>query len=80
MQTNSKNKTPEAISILLNKLVLESSQNAVAKGSGLTLLTVQNMLKGIGEPRLSTLQRIADYTGVTITITISPEIELTPDP
>lgn len=71
-QDTGEGKTPEWLVALLAELVTKSSQNAVAKGTGLRLRSVQNMLKGIGEPRLSTLQRIANYTGRTFTIEIKP--------
>ena len=65
-------KTPEWLVELLTELVAEKGQSAVARESGLTLLSIQRYLKGIGEPRLSSIQRLADYTGRTFIIEIKP--------
>lgn len=59
-------KTPERITDLLKKAVAEKSQSAVARESGLALLTVQRYLKGIGEPTEATIQKLSDYFGVTV--------------
>lgn len=59
-------KTPERVVELIRKAVAEKSQSAVARESGLTLLTVQRYLKGAGEPTTTTLQRLAKYFGVTV--------------
>ena len=57
-------KTPEMVIALLKEAVARSSQSAVAKGAGLTRLTVQRYLKGKGEPSSDTLQKLADYFNV----------------
>lgn len=53
--------TPPRIVELLKKAVAEKSQSAVARESGLTLLTVQRYLKGIGEPTGETLRKLEEY-------------------
>ena len=58
-------KTPEMVTALLKKKVEDTSQSAVARESGLTLLTVQRYLKGIGEPTTATLEKLANYFGVS---------------
>lgn len=58
-------KTPVRITELLKKAVAESSQVAVSNATGLTRLTVQRYLKGIGEPSQETCQKLADFFGVT---------------
>ncbi len=54
-------KTPAKVVDLLTAEVAKKSQIAVARETGLTLLTVQRYLKGIGEPREKNLKRLADY-------------------
>lgn len=51
---------------LLQESVAQKGQRAVARESGLALLSVQRYLKGIGEPTTATLQKLADYFGVTV--------------
>ena len=65
--------TPYAVVKLLSDAVSKSSQSAVARETGLTLLTVQNYLKGIGEPTTATLQKLANYFNETFTIEIRPQ-------
>lgn len=59
-------KTPSMVTELLKKAVAEKSQSAVARETGLTLLTVQQYLKGIGEPRQKNLERLAKYFGKSV--------------
>jgi transcriptional regulator with XRE-family HTH domain len=59
-------KTPKRVMELLAKSVVESSQVAVANATGLTRLTVQRYLKGVGEPSQETLQKLADYFRVSV--------------
>lgn len=61
-------KTPPMVVELLTKAVAEKSQSAVARETGLTLLTVQRYLKGIGEPRDKNLKRLSDYFGVSVAV------------
>lgn len=61
-------KTPPMVVELLKKAVAEKSQSAVARETGLTLLTVQRYLQGIGEPRDKNLKRLSDYFGVSISV------------
>ena len=59
-------KTPERVVDLISRAVAEKSQSAVARESGLALLTVQRYLKGLGEPTDETLQKLADYFKVSV--------------
>lgn len=59
-------KTPERVTELLKKAVAEKSQSAVARESGLALLTVQRYLKGLGEPTIETLNLLAAYFRVPV--------------
>lgn len=59
-------KTPERVVALLRAEVAKKSQAAVANAIGLTRLTVQRYLKGIGEPSQATLEKIADYFGESV--------------
>lgn len=61
-------KTPSMVTELLRKAVAEKSQSAVARETGLTLLTVQQYLKGIGEPRQINLERLSAYFGVSVPV------------
>lgn len=58
--------TPERIVELLRAEVERTSQAATARATGLTLRGVQNYIKGIGEPTTATLQKLANYFGVTV--------------
>lgn len=68
MKTKSNGKTPPMVVELLKKAVAEKSQSAVARETGLTLLSVQEYLKGIAEPREKNLKRMADYFGVSVSV------------
>lgn len=59
-------KTPERVVELLGRAVAEKSQSAIARETGLTLLTVQRYIKGIGEPTTKTLQKLSDYFKVSV--------------
>jgi transcriptional regulator with XRE-family HTH domain len=54
-------KTPDRVVELIRNAVAEKSQSAVARESGLTLLTVQRYLKGVGEPTHETLRKLSVY-------------------
>ncbi|UFS71387.1 helix-turn-helix domain-containing protein [Geomonas sp. RF6] len=58
--------TPPRVVDLLRKAVAAKSQSAVAREAGLTLLTVQRYLKGIGEPTTATLSKLSTFFGVSI--------------
>lgn len=58
--------TPERVIKLVKEAVAKSSQSAVARESGVALLTVQRCLKGVGEPSQATLEKLAGYFGVTV--------------
>ena len=59
-------KTPERAVELLNKAVKEISQSAVAREIGITQSAVHRYMKGIGEPSQATLEKLADYFGVSV--------------
>ncbi|WP_224984044.1 helix-turn-helix domain-containing protein [Geomonas agri] len=59
-------KTPTRVVELLKQAVEGSSQVAVANATGLTRLTVQRYLKGIGEPSQETLGKLASYFKVSV--------------
>lgn len=59
-------KTPEILVKLLSEAVSKSSQSAVARDTGLTQSAIGRYLKGIGEPTTATLQKLADYFGVSM--------------
>lgn len=58
--------TPERVIQLLKDEVARTSQAATARATGLTLRGVQNYLKGIGEPTTATVQKLANYFGVSV--------------
>lgn len=66
-------KTPERVVVLIQEAVSKSSQVSVANATGLTRLTVQRYLKGVGEPSIETLQKLANYFNETFTIEVRPE-------
>jgi len=68
VKTKSNGKTPPMVVELLKKAVAEKSQSAVARETGLTLLSVQEYLKGIAEPREKNLKKLADYFGVSVSV------------
>lgn len=59
-------KTPERVVTLLKQRVEETSQAAVSRETGLGLATINDYLKGKGEPTTKTLEILADYFGVTV--------------
>lgn len=59
-------KTPIKVVELLEAAVAKSSIRAVARQLTLTQSAIYRYLQGIGEPSQSTLQKLADYFGVTI--------------
>lgn len=58
-------KTPQKIVELLTEAVKNSSQSHIAKETGLTRLSVQRYLKGIGEPSVATLDKLSTYFKVS---------------
>jgi transcriptional regulator with XRE-family HTH domain len=58
--------TPERVVELIKNAVAKKSQSAVARESGLALLTVKRYLKGVGEPSIETLQKLSNYFGVSV--------------
>jgi len=58
--------TPPRVVELLKKEVSDKSMLAVSKTTGLGLAAIGRYLKGIGEPTTATLQKLADYFGVTV--------------
>jgi len=58
--------TPERVVALLKKEVSEKSILAVSKATGLGLAAIGRYLKGIGEPTTATLEKLADYFGVSV--------------
>jgi|GEM_PF-3031272 len=59
-------KTPERVVASLQEEVRKTSQAATARATGLTLQTVQRYIKGIGEPSQATLEKLAEYFGVSV--------------
>lgn len=55
-------KTPERVIQLLTEKVAEFGQSAVARETGLTRLTIQRYLKGIGEPSFDTIGKLSVYS------------------
>jgi|GEM_PF-6322940 len=56
---------PEVVR-LLKESVAQKGQRAVARESGVALLSIQRYLKGVGEPTTATLQKLADYFEVSV--------------
>jgi transcriptional regulator with XRE-family HTH domain len=61
-------KTPAMMVALLKKAVVEKSQYAVSKETGIGLAAIYRYLRGVGEPTTRTLQRLADYLGVSVSV------------
>ena len=59
-------KTPIRVTERLKEEVSEKSMLAVSKATGLGLAAIGRYLKGIGEPTTATLEKLADYFGVTV--------------
>lgn len=51
---------------LLKTAVAEKGQRAISRSSGVPLPNIQGYLKGIGVPTTKTLQKLADYFGVSV--------------
>lgn len=66
MKDEIKNKTPELVVELLKTAVGMKGQSGVARETGLTQSAIHRYLKGIGEPSTRTMQRLADYFGVSV--------------
>jgi transcriptional regulator with XRE-family HTH domain len=59
-------KTPERVVDLLRAEVTKTSQAATARATGLALQSVQNYIKGIGEPSQATLEKLSEYFGKSV--------------
>jgi transcriptional regulator with XRE-family HTH domain len=66
LQSSWSKKTPQKLIELLSVAVSRSSQSAVARATGLTQSAVGRYIKGVGEPTSVTLQKLADYFGVSV--------------
>jgi len=58
--------TPPIVVEKLKEAVAAKSQSAVSRETGIPLFNIQRYLKGIGEPTSATLQKLADYFGVSV--------------
>lgn len=58
--------TPERIVLKITEEVARIGQNATAKAIGIPLRSVQKYLKSEAEPTNATLQKLADYFGVSV--------------
>lgn len=56
---------PEVVRLLKEK-VAQKGQRTVSRETGIALLSIQRYLKGQGEPTTATLQKLADYFGVSV--------------
>ncbi len=54
--------------------ILGLSQNDLAEMAGVSLATIKDIERGIGNPSLSTVSRIVDILGMEITYTIKRAI------
>lgn len=59
-------KTSVRVIELLKKEVAELSQAEVSRRTGLGLATINDYLKGKGEPTSKTLKKLSDYFGVSV--------------
>ncbi len=66
MRATGNGKTPERVVSELKKKVDASSLLAVSSATGVGISALHRYLKGIGEPTTATLQKLADYFGVTV--------------
>jgi DNA-binding phage protein len=67
--------TPIWIVELLQIVVAQSNLSEASKAIGISHSMLHRYLRGQGEPTLSTLQKLADYTGQQITIKLKPIIK-----
>lgn len=51
---------------MLQESVAQKGQRAVARESGIALLSIQRYLKGIGEPTTASLEKLSDYFGESV--------------
>lgn len=58
-------KTPDRVVELVNKEVDKLGQNAAARAMKLPLYSVQKYMAGIAEPTQASLEKLADYFGVS---------------
>ncbi|ABK98741.1 helix-turn-helix domain-containing protein [Pelobacter propionicus] len=59
-------KTPERLVEYINKAIAEKGQKALEIEVGLSTSMISRYKRGIGEPTASTLQKFADYFGVSV--------------
>lgn len=64
--------TPEIVVKVLKDLVEKDSLTSIASKIDISHSMLHRYLKGIGEPSISTLQKISDYTGRTFKFHIKP--------
>lgn len=59
-------KTPERVVELLRTAVVESSQSALARVTGVNQAAIGRYLKGVGEPNTATLEKLAKYFNCSV--------------
>lgn len=59
-------KTPKRVIELLLDEVAKTNQSATARATGMNQAAIGRYIKGIGEPNTATLEKLADYFGVTV--------------
>jgi len=66
-------KTPQRVVDLLKEEVERTSILHVSKETGLGLAAIGRYLKGVGEPTVASLQKLANYFNETFIIEVKPE-------
>lgn len=69
-------KTPQRVVDKLNEKLSETSLNAMSRTTGVGISALHRYQKGIGEPTTATLQKLADYFGVSVAWLRGEEEEL----
>lgn len=59
--------TPENLVCALNNELKNKSLNSIAKATGVGISALHRYQRGIGEPTTSTLEKLSDYFGVSVT-------------
>ncbi len=59
--------TPENLVCALNNELINKSLNSISKATGVGISALHRYQKGIGEPTTSTLEKLSDYFGVSVT-------------
>lgn len=59
-------KTPNKVVALINQAASEKSLRSVSKSTGLGLAAISRYSQGIGEPTQATLEKLAEYFGVSV--------------